>query len=154
MSAGDWSLWRELLSRGEDVAILGAYGTYVAGWEAVSARFGRTATGYAAGGGGGPSTHENIVTWVGDGLACSVTVERHESGLDGSPDLVPFSYRATHLFRREEDGWRIVLRHADPLVDFIGPESCSGDGRAQPRVTQLGQRVVCVTRQTNPALVG
>jgi ketosteroid isomerase-like protein len=118
MSAGDWGLWRELLSRRDDVAILGAYGAHLTGWDAVSARFGRTATGY----GGGRSSHEKIATWVGDDLACSVTVERHESGLDDSGGLVPFSYRATHVFRREEDGWRIVLRHADPLVGFVGPE--------------------------------
>jgi ketosteroid isomerase-like protein len=121
-SAGDWGVWRELLSHRQDVAILGAYGAHLMGWEAVSARFGRTATGYASGSGGGRSTHENIVMWVGDDLACSVTVERHESGLDGGANLVPFSYRATHVFRREEDTWRIVLRHADPLVDFVGPE--------------------------------
>jgi hypothetical protein len=37
MSAGDWGLWRELLSHREDVAILGAYGAQLTGWEAVSA---------------------------------------------------------------------------------------------------------------------
>lgn len=121
MSSGDWSLWRELLSHREDIAILGAYGTYVAGWEPVSARFGRTAGSYAADGGGGQSTHEDIVSWVSDDLACSVTVERHESRLGGR-DLLPFSYRATHVFRREGDDWKIVLRHADPLVTFVGPE--------------------------------
>lgn len=129
MSAGDWGLWCELLSHREDVAILGAYGAHLVGWEAVAARFGRTASGYATGGAGGRSAHETIVTWVGDDLACSVTVERHESSLDGGAVLVPFSYRATHVFRREEDGWRIVLRHADPLVDFVGPEVAHGMAR-------------------------
>ena len=62
------------------------------------------------------------MSWVGDDLASSVTVERHESGLDASGNLVPFSYRATHVFRREEDTSRIVLRHADPLVEFVGPD--------------------------------
>lgn len=133
MSGGDWSLWRELLSRREDVAILGAYGAYLAGQEAAWARVARTAAGYGAGGGGGRSSHENIMTWVGDDLACSVTVEHHESGLDGSKDLVPFSYRATHLFRREEDGWKVVLRHADPLVDFVGPEVAHGIARRTGR---------------------
>ena len=65
---------------------------YVAGWEAVSARFGRTATSYAAERGGGQSAHENIVSWVSDNLACSVTIERHESRLGGQ-DLLPFSVR-------------------------------------------------------------
>jgi hypothetical protein len=49
-------------------------------------------------------------------------VERHESRLDGNPDLVVFLYRATHIFMREGDDWKIVLRHADPLAKFVGPQ--------------------------------
>jgi len=66
MTDGDWSLWRELLSSRDDVAILGAYGGTVAGQEALSARFGQTAGRYA--GGGGRSTHEHIISW--SGAAC------------------------------------------------------------------------------------
>jgi hypothetical protein len=28
----------------------------------------------------------------------------------------------THVFRREDGAWKVVLRHADPLVTFRGPE--------------------------------
>ncbi|HLZ20687.1 MAG TPA: hypothetical protein VKQ30_01005 [Ktedonobacterales bacterium] len=120
MTDGDWSLWRELLSHRDDVAILGAYGACVTGWEALSARFARTADGYA--GGGGRSSYEHVISWTGADLACSVTVEKHESRLGGTAEPVTFLYRATHVFRREDNGWKIVLRHADPLARFVGPQ--------------------------------
>jgi len=122
MASGDWGLWRELLSRRDDVVLLGAYGRYVSGWEPLSTRFEQTAAGYRAEGAGGQSTHEQICGWANGDLACTVTIEHHETRLDGCPDLVPFLYRATHVFRREEDGWKVVLRHADPLVTFVGPQ--------------------------------
>ncbi len=37
MIDGDWSLWQDKLSSGEDVTLLGAYGTYVTGWADVRA---------------------------------------------------------------------------------------------------------------------
>jgi ketosteroid isomerase-like protein len=118
MLDGDWSLWRDMLSRRDDVTLLGAYGTYVTGWSDVQARFERTAAGYAAG--GGQSTHETIASWMGSDLACMVSVERHDTRLEGEP--ATFRYRVTQIFRREEGGWKLVLRHADPLVTFRGPE--------------------------------
>ena len=54
-------------------------------------------------------------------MACTVDLERHQTRLDGQPELVTFTYRVTHVFRREEGGWKVVLRHADPLDTFRGP---------------------------------
>jgi ketosteroid isomerase-like protein len=118
MIDGDWSLWRDKISKRDDMTVLGAYGAYVTGWADVQARFERTAAGYA--GGGGHSTHETIASWIGSDLACIVTIERHQTRHDGKP--ATFRYRVTHLFRREDDDWKVVLRHADPLVTFLGPE--------------------------------
>ena len=118
MLDGDWSLWRDKLSKREDVTVLGAYGAYVTGREDVQARFERTAAGHAAG--GGRSTHETVASWMDSDLACIVTVERHDTRIDGKP--AAFMYRVTHVFRREDGDWKVVLRHADPLVTFVGPE--------------------------------
>jgi ketosteroid isomerase-like protein len=120
MLDGDCSLWKELLSHRDDVTLFGAYGGSVRGWEDVAARFERTAAGYA--GGGGQTTSANITRWVGADLACTVDLERHETRLDGKSEVVIFTYRVTHVFRREEGQWRVVLRHADPLVTFRGSE--------------------------------
>lgn len=119
MLDGDWSVWQELLTARDDVTLLGAYGAYVTGRADVAARFERTAAGYA--GGGGESTRENITRWVGADLACTVDLERHQTHLEGKLELVTFTYRVTHVFRREEGSWRVVLRHADPLDTFRGP---------------------------------
>jgi ketosteroid isomerase-like protein len=118
MLDGDWSLWRDKLSRREDVTVLGAYGAYLTGWGDVLARFERTAAGYA--GGGGHSTHETIASWMDSDLACIVTLERHHTQLDGKP--ATFRYRTTHVFRREDGDWKVILRHADPLATFLGPQ--------------------------------
>jgi len=120
MLDGDWSKWKGLLTSRDDATLLGAYGAYVKGREDVAARFERTAAGYA--GGGGQTTSENITRWVGVDLACTVDLERHETQLEGKPEMVTFTYRVTHVFRREEGGWRVVLRHADPLDTFRGPD--------------------------------
>jgi hypothetical protein len=31
--------------------------------------------------------------------------------------------RVTHVFRRENGAWKLVLRHADPLVEKTAPET-------------------------------
>ena len=53
-------------------------------------------------------------------LACIVTLERHHTQLDGKP--ATFRYRTTHVFRREDGDWKVILRHADPLATFLGPQ--------------------------------
>jgi ketosteroid isomerase-like protein len=121
MMDGDCAPWIELLSHRADVAALGAYGGVVTGWEEVSARFARTAAGYGEGGAGGTTSRENIATWIGTDIACVVDIEQHRTALEGGAEPVTFRYRTTHVLRREDDGWRVVLRHADPLVDFRGP---------------------------------
>lgn len=121
MLDGDCSLWKELMSHRDDVTLFGAYGGYVSGWEDVSARFDRTAAGYGRGQ-GGQTSRETMATWLGADLAVITGLERHEWRQVGKPDMTSFVYRFTHVLRRENGGWKIVLRHADPLATFRGPE--------------------------------
>jgi hypothetical protein len=55
---------------------------------------------------------ERIVTHVADGMAASVWLERatREVGEPRSRTL-----RVTHVYRREQGQWRLLLRHANPV---------------------------------------
>ena len=122
MLDGSWEGWRDLLSHSDEVTLLGAQGGVIHGWTEAATRFERTAAGYGRGGGGIRSSRQNIATWVGQDLACLVDIEKHESRLEGETQPVTFFYRTTHVLRREEGAWKVVLRHADPLTDFRGPQ--------------------------------
>ena len=69
---------------------------------------------------GGSVEEKDISVIVGADLACTVTIERYDAQLkDGSS--FKESLRVTQLFRREAAGWRLVHRHADPLVERRKP---------------------------------
>lgn len=48
-------------------------------------------------------------------LGYVVQLERHEGRLINGAETV-IALRVTLIFRREEKGWRIVHRHADPII--------------------------------------
>jgi ketosteroid isomerase-like protein len=50
-------------------------------------------------------------------LAYEVDIQRGTMKLGDSDELVPVALRVTTIFRREDEGWRIVHRHADPLTE-------------------------------------
>jgi hypothetical protein len=51
-----------------------------------------------------------------DSLAYWVGFQRSTTYLRGRAEAVPFNLRVTELFRREGDTWKLMHRHADPLV--------------------------------------
>ena len=59
-----------------------------------------------------------VETYVSGSLAVLVAVERQHGVVGGSPDQ-DWSLRVTLVFRRVDERWQIVHRHADPLVREI-----------------------------------
>jgi ketosteroid isomerase-like protein len=58
------------------------------------------------------------ISWVETAdLAYEVGLERSRVRVAGAAEKLPISLRVTTVFRREDDGWRIVHRHADPITD-------------------------------------
>ena len=49
-------------------------------------------------------------------LAYELGIQRGRMKLGDDGRMAPVALRVTTVFRREEDGWRIVHRHADPLT--------------------------------------
>jgi ketosteroid isomerase-like protein len=70
---------------------------------------------------GGQAELEVVKTYRSGDLAVLVAVERQRATVG---DLPPqdWSLRITLVFRREGTDWRLVHRHADPLVRAVTPE--------------------------------
>lgn len=63
----------------------------------------------------GESTLEITAVHTFDDTAVLVAIERQHGRIGDAPDR-DLSLRITEVYRRTEDGWRLVHRHADPLV--------------------------------------
>jgi ketosteroid isomerase-like protein len=115
---GDAEPQRELWSRHDDVTLANPYGPPVKGWE----RVGQVAAAAAAMLREGEDlNYERISGYETADLAYEVGIQRFRARLSGAADLAPVALRVTTIFRREDDGWKIVHRHADPL-----PETAAG----------------------------
>jgi ketosteroid isomerase-like protein len=70
---------------------------------------------------GGQAELEVFATYRSGDLAVLVAVERQAGALGGLPSQ-DWSLRLTLVFRREGRDWRLVHRHADPLVRVVNTE--------------------------------
>ena len=118
-AAGRPGGFQNLYSHGDDVTIFGAFGGYDRGWDTVGPRLAWAAAQFT------PSTatlqRTLLTATFGTELGYTVTLE----GAPGTTTIAGTSdmnrLRVTHVYRLEEDHWKIVHRHADPLVDTTPP---------------------------------
>lgn len=110
MGAGRPESFKALWSHADDVVIMGGFGGYERGWEQVSARLDWASKGIAA----TDRSEQNIATVVGEDLAYTVDLEHMTRHVGGQPQ--PYTLRCTQAYRREGSEWKIVLRHADQLL--------------------------------------
>jgi ketosteroid isomerase-like protein len=55
-----------------------------------------------------------LISWdVRGDVAYTVGYERVSTSMDGAPRS--FTLRATQVYRREADGWKVAHRHADAI---------------------------------------
>jgi ketosteroid isomerase-like protein len=47
----------------------------------------------------------------------TVAIERSEARVAGQDAPASMGLRVTHLFRKEDGEWKMIHRHADPLID-------------------------------------
>jgi len=67
---------------------------------------------------GGEAQVDVVQSYVSGDSVMLVLIERQHGEVGGLPDQ-DWSLRVTMLFRKEGDDWRLVHRHADPLVREI-----------------------------------
>jgi ketosteroid isomerase-like protein len=67
---------------------------------------------------------EVVATYDSEDLVVLVTIERVRGEVGGLPEQ-DWSLRVTQVYRREEREWRLVHRHADPLLKRISVEQAA-----------------------------
>lgn len=103
----------ELFSQRDDVTLGNPFGPFVRGWKQVV----ETAAGAAARYRDGELVgFEVIARHVTSDLACVVEVERFRAKVGGSDDFAEIGLRVTSVFRPEDGTWKLVHRHADPII--------------------------------------
>jgi ketosteroid isomerase-like protein len=110
---GDSSPQERLWSRRDDVTLANPLGPPARGWTEVSNAL-RHAVSQLSG--GEVLGSERISGYSGDELAYILEIERFRVRVGGASEPAPSSLRVTTIFIREEDGWKILHRHADPIT--------------------------------------
>jgi ketosteroid isomerase-like protein len=101
--------FKALWSHADDVSLCGGFGGVARGWPNVAARLDWVSSKFSD----GSRSRQEISSIVAADLAYVVQTEVIRSRLAGQAELSTKELRATMVFRRERDGWRIVHRHAD-----------------------------------------
>ena len=117
---GDPEAAKELFSRKDDVSLGNPFGPFVRGWKNVEHVMERAAQIWREGEVRG---FELISRYETDELVCFVEVERYTGKIGGATEVAPVELRVTTVLRKEDDGWKIVHRHADPITSARAPES-------------------------------
>lgn len=79
---------------------------------------------------GGEADLELVQSYASGDMAVLVAIERQHGEVGGFPDQ-DWSLRVTLVFWREGSEWRLVHRHADPLVNAISMEQMAALARGQ-----------------------
>jgi ketosteroid isomerase-like protein len=110
---GDAEPYKACWSHGDDVSIFGGRGAYEVGWEEVGPRLEWVAASFAD----GTLDYELLVMHEGSDFAVTVGIERNTFTLADASSPARNELRVTHVYRREHDGWKVVHRHADPIIE-------------------------------------
>jgi ketosteroid isomerase-like protein len=111
---------KAIFSRGDDAVLANPFGPAVVGWDAV-----RPGLEFASSNlqDGDVLRFEVLARYESGDMVVVHTLEDWRARVPGRPEVEPFRLRATSVLRRENGGWRIALRHADPIAtaDARGP---------------------------------
>ena len=104
---------KTLYSHREDASLANPFGPVTTGWKQVAETMERAASNYREGEATG---FERAAKYVTEDLAYIVEVERFKAKVGGSEETVSGALRVTSILRREDGGWKILHRHADPIT--------------------------------------
>jgi ketosteroid isomerase-like protein len=79
---------------------------------------------------GGEAELQVVESYASGDMVVLVAIERQHGEVGGLPDQ-DWSLRVTLVFRRDGSEWRLVHRHADPLVHGISAELMAAISRGE-----------------------
>ena len=110
---GDAEPKKRMFSRREDVTLANAVRPAVRGRQAVEALLDGVGSAFRD---GEPHTFQRVTEYASGDLAYIHEIESGRTRYGESDHLAAFSLRVTQIWRHEESGWKIALRHADPIT--------------------------------------
>ena len=125
-SRGDSAPVKKVFSHRDDVTLANPFGPAVRGWapavEALDFASSRFRDGEVR-------KCELIAEYVTSDLATILEIEHWRAKVSGRDEVSDFTLRVTSTFRMEDGEWRLVHRHADPIVTAHpdGPLRSVGD---------------------------
>ena len=126
---GEIDRYVELTRHAEDYTLMAPFGGAVThGFDASSESRARMARFFKS----GTLNQELVATYNSGDLVVLVTVERAQAEIAGLPEQ-DWTLRVTQVFRREDTGWQLVHRHADPLANGVNLEEAASLTRGDKR---------------------
>ena len=110
---GDPEPKKKLFSRRDDITLANPLGPPARGHHAVEAVMDRASALLRD---GEPNQFERVAGYTTADLAYIVEIERTRVRVAGADNSSPLALRVTTIFRREENGWWVVHRHADTVT--------------------------------------
>jgi ketosteroid isomerase-like protein len=114
---GNAQPFKDLCSHADDVTIFGGFGGYEKGWiQQVEKRYDWASARFSSDNDQNQQI-ETISLVETAQMAYSVEIERSQARIGNSNEVRPLALRVTTIFRLESGEWKLVHRHADPLVN-------------------------------------
>ena len=117
---GDADPMKRIYSEREEVTLANPLGPPARGRVQVEQAMERAASNFRD---GEELRFERLAERATEDLAYIFEIERLRMRIAGSDELTPVALRVTSVFRREQDGWRLEHRHADPIMSPRPAES-------------------------------
>jgi ketosteroid isomerase-like protein len=116
---GDPTLWKQNAAHSDDATMLGAFGGHEKGWNEVGERCDWASSFFKET--GATERFEYLNIGVSGDLAFTVAIEHQEEvRMVDQEAPAPRALRVTQIFRKEDGVWKLLHRHADPLVEKKG----------------------------------
>jgi hypothetical protein len=96
-----------------DVTLANPFGPAVRGWTHVSDALDYASSRFSD---GEVTDFESVARYEAMDLASMLEIERWKAKVGDREDVSPFDLWVRSTFRREDDAWKLVHRHADPIT--------------------------------------